>query len=124
MVGHLTKETFLKNVFNYEKNQAWKYEADLPCVIDFYADWCAPCKMVAPIMEELSEEYKGKVNFYKIDTDAEQELANVFGIRGIPSILFCPKDGKPGISVGLYPKEQLKKIVNEQLLGTEEKNED
>jgi len=124
MVGHLTKEKFLKKVFNYEKNKEWQFEGDLPCVIDFYADWCGPCKIVAPIMEELSEEYKGKVNFYKLDTDAEQELASAFGIKGIPSILFCPKAGQPQMSVGAYPKEQMKQMVDEHLLETKKENED
>ena len=72
---HLTKETFLKKVFDFEKNKEWKFEGELPCLIDFYADWCQPCKMVAPILEELSEEYKGKINIYKVDTEAERELA-------------------------------------------------
>ena len=116
MPEHLTKEKFLEKVFNYENNKEWKFEGDLPCVIDFYADWCGPCKMVAPVMDELSEEYKGKVNFFKIDTEAEQELAGAFGIRGIPSILFCPKDGQPQMAVGALPKEQLKQMIDERLV--------
>ena len=82
---HLTKQTFLDKVFNYEKNKEWQFEGNLPCLIDFYADWCGPCKMVAPILEELSIEYKDKINIYKVDTEAEQELAAAFGIRSIPS---------------------------------------
>ena len=74
---HLTKATFTEKVFNFEQNKDWKFEGKLPCIIDFYADWCGPCKMVAPILEELSTEYAGKVNIYKIDTEAEQELAGV-----------------------------------------------
>ena len=116
MVRHLTKEEFLKEIFNYEKNKEWQFQGDLPCVIDFYADWCGPCKMVAPMMEELSVYYAGKVNFYKINTETEQELTSVFGITGIPSILFCPKEGQPQMSVGAYPKEQLKQMVELRLL--------
>ena len=90
MTELLTKETFLKKVFNFEENKEWKFEGDKPCIIDFYADWCGPCKMVAPILEELSEEYKGKIDIYKVDTEVEQELSAAFGIRSIPSMLFCP----------------------------------
>jgi len=114
---HLTKETFLEKVFNYEKNKEWKYEGELPCMIDFYADWCQPCKMVAPILEELSEEYKGKINIYKIDTEAERELAGAFGIRSIPSLLFCPKDGQPQMAQGALPKETFKQVIDDVLLG-------
>lgn len=117
MSERLTKETFFEKVFNWEKNTEWKYEGDLPCVIDFYADWCGPCKMVAPIMEELSKEYAGKVNFYKIDTDAEQELAGAFGIQSIPSLLFVPMDGKPQMAVGALPKNSMKQVIDKELLG-------
>ncbi len=108
---HLTKETFLQKVFDYQNNKEWKFQGELPCIIDFYADWCQPCKLVAPIMEELAQEYAGKINFYKIDTEAEQELAAVFGIRSIPSILFCPKDDKPQMAVGALPKESFKQAI-------------
>jgi thioredoxin len=114
---HLTKETFLEKVFNYEKNKEWKFEGELPCLIDFYADWCQPCKMVAPVLEELSEEYKGKINIYKIDTEAERELAGAFGIRSIPSLLFCPKDGQPQMAQGALPKETFKQVIDDVLLG-------
>ena len=107
MSEHLTKETFLKKVFNFEANKEWKYEGDLPCVIDFYADWCQPCKMVAPILDEISNEYEGKVHIYKINTEQEQELAGMFGVRSIPSILFVPKDDKPQMAVGALPKESI-----------------
>jgi len=113
---HLTKETFFEKVFNFEKNQEWKFEGELPCIIDFYADWCQPCKIVAPILEELSEEYKGKINIYKIDTEAEVELAGAFGIRSIPSMLFCPKEGQPQMAVGALPKETLIQAINDVLL--------
>jgi thioredoxin len=102
---HLTKAAFLEKVFDFEKNQEWNFAGELPVVIDFYADWCAPCRMVAPVLEELSREYAGKVNIYKIDTEQEQELASVFGIRSIPSILFVPKEGKPQMAMGALPKE-------------------
>lgn len=114
---HLTKQSFLEKVFNYEVNKDWKFEGDLPCIIDFYADWCQPCKMVAPILEELSKEYEGKINIYKIDTEAEQELAGAFGIRSIPSILFCPKEGQPQMSMGALPKDSFKQAIEEVLLG-------
>ncbi|WP_103663591.1 thioredoxin [Gracilimonas amylolytica] len=111
---HLTKESFLKKVFDYENNQEWNYKGERPAIIDFYADWCGPCKMVAPIMEELSEEYEGLVDIYKIDTEAEQELAAVFGIRSIPSILFIPVDGQPQMAAGALPKAQFVKLIEEQ----------
>jgi thioredoxin len=114
---HLTKQSFLEKVFNYEVNKEWKFEGELPCIIDFYADWCQPCKMVAPILEELAKEYEGKINIYKIDTEAEQELAGAFGIRSIPSILFCPKEGQPQMSMGALPKDSLKQAIEEILIG-------
>jgi len=115
----LTKEAFLEKVFNYEQNKDWKYEGELPCLIDFYADWCGPCKMVHPILEELSKEYDGKIKIYQIDTEAEQELAAAFGIRSIPSLLFCPTEGQPQMAQGALPKATLKKAINEILLETE-----
>ena len=117
MVEHLTKEKFLEKIFNYEKNREWKFEGELPAMIDFYADWCGPCKMVSPIIEELSVEYEGKVNFYKIDTEAEQDLAMAFGIRSIPSLLFIPKNSQPQMAVGALPKETLIEIIEKELLG-------
>lgn len=113
---HLTAQTFKEKVFNYEVNKDWKFEGELPCIIDFYADWCGPCKMVAPVLEELSGEYSGKINIYKVDTEKEQELAAVFGIRSIPSILFVPKDGQPQMSMGAMPKESYKQAIEEVLL--------
>lgn len=107
VMEHLTKESFLTKVFDYENNREWKFEGDVPAIVDFYADWCGPCKMVAPILEELSEEYKGRINIYKVDTDKEQELAAVFGIRSIPSILFVPMNGKPQMAMGAMPKAGL-----------------
>ncbi len=113
---HLTKETFQQKVFNYEQNKEWKYEGDLPCLIDFYADWCGPCKMVAPILEELSKEYDGKIRIYKVDTENQQELAAAFGIRSIPSLLFCPMEGQPQMAAGALPKATMVKAINEILL--------
>ncbi len=113
---HLTKESFLQKVFNYETDKEWKFAGELPCIIDFYADWCGPCKMVAPILEDLSKEFAGKINIYKIDTEKEQELAAVFGIRSIPSLLFCPKDGKPQMAMGALPKEAFVEAINDVLL--------
>ena len=117
---HLTKASFQEKVFNYEKNKDWKYEGDLPCLIDFYADWCGPCKMVAPVLEELAKEYEGKIHIYKVDTEAEQELAAAFGIRSIPSLLFCPKEGQPQMAQGALPKASMEKAIKELLLEQKE----
>jgi thioredoxin 1 len=105
MVEHLTKETFLNKVFNFEKNKDWKFEGERPCIIDFYADWCGPCKMVAPVLEELAKDFDGKIDVFKVNTEEEQELASVFGIRSIPSFLFVPSDGQPQMAMGALPKE-------------------
>jgi thioredoxin 1 len=118
MVEFLTKDTFISKVFNYETNKEWKFEGEIPCIIDFYADWCGPCKMVAPILEDLAKEYDGKLNVYKIDTEAEQELASVFGIRSIPSLLFVPKEGQPQMAMGALPKETFIKAFKD-VLGVE-----
>ena len=112
----LTKEAFLEKVFNFEQNKDWKFEGDLPCLIDFYADWCGPCKMVHPILVELSKEYDGKIRIYQIDTEAEQELAAAFGIKSIPSLLFCPSEGQPQMAQGALPKATIKKAIEEILL--------
>lgn len=122
MPEHLTKQSFLEKVFNYEENKEWKFNGELPCLIDFYADWCGPCKMVAPILEELSEEYAGKINIYKIDTEVEQELAAAFGIRSIPSLLFCPKNDRPQMAQGALPKHALIEAIDNVLLKEEVKN--
>jgi thioredoxin len=118
MTEHLTKETFLTKVFDYEKNKDWKFNGELPAIIDFWAPWCGPCRMVGPVLEELSEEYKGKVNIYKVNTDEEQELGSVFGIRSIPSILFVPMEGQPKMAVGALPKESIKQAIDKELLVT------
>lgn len=117
LVKHLTKAEFLQKVYNYEKNpDAWKYEGDKPAIIDFYATWCGPCKMIAPVLEELAKEYEGKIVIYKIDTDKEKELASAFGIRSIPTLLFIPKSGDPQVAQGAMPKEGLKKAIDDFLL--------
>ncbi|MBN2602323.1 MAG: thioredoxin [Candidatus Marinimicrobia bacterium] len=121
MTEHLKKEEFKTKVFDFEKNAEWKFEGGLPCIIDFYADWCSPCKMIAPILEEISEEYKGKLNVYKVDTEQEQELASVFGIRSIPSILFVPKTGNPQMAVGALPKTNIENAIREVLEVVNEK---
>jgi len=118
MIEHLTAETFKQKVFNYEKNNEWKFEGDKPAIIDFYADWCGPCKMVAPILEELAKEYEGKLNIYKVDTEEEQELAAVFGIRSIPSLLFIPLNDQPQMAMGALPKDTFKKAFKD-VLGVE-----
>jgi len=115
MVEHLTLNSFKEKVFNYESSKDWKFEGAKPAVIDFYADWCGPCKMVAPILEELSKEYEGKVDIYKIDTEAEQELAGMFGIQSIPSILFIPLNAQPQMSMGALPKDTFVKAFKDVL---------
>jgi thioredoxin 1 len=115
IMENLTKEVFKEKVFDYENNKEWKFEGEKPCIIDFYADWCAPCRALTPVMQELSEEYQGKVDIYKIDTEKEQELAGMFGIRSIPSILFVPLDSQPQMATGALPKETLQKAIEDVL---------
>ncbi|MFH0990006.1 MAG: thioredoxin [bacterium] len=115
MAEHLTKQAFQEKVFDYEKNKEWKYAGELPAVIDFWAPWCGPCRIVGPVIDELSKEYTGSVNFYKVNTEEEQELASAFGIRSIPSLLFIPKEGQPQMAVGALPKNNLKQIIDEVL---------
>ncbi len=120
MTTHITIADFKEKIFDYENNKEWNYKGELPALIDFYADWCSPCKMVAPVLEELSETYKDKIHVYKVDTEAEQELAAMFGIRSIPSLLFIPKNDKPQMAVGALPKDALVDAIEKVLL-TEEK---
>jgi len=115
LMESLTKDSFLQKVFNYEQNKEWKFEGKLPCIIDFYADWCGPCKMVEPILKELAQEYQGKLNIYRIDTQAQQELAATFGIQSIPSMLFVPLNDKPQMAIGALPKKALEKAIKEVL---------
>jgi len=117
-IVYLNEESFRQLVWNYNQNsQDWVYEGELPAVIDFYADWCGPCKRVAPIMEKLANDYHGQVIIYKVDTDANRELSSVFGIRSIPSVLFIPKNGKPAMQPGAMQEEQYKQIIEEFVLG-------
>lgn len=112
----LTAEKFKSDIFDYTTETDWKFKGTQPAIIDFYADWCGPCKMVAPILEELSKEYAEKVVIYKVDTEAEMELSAVFGIQSIPSLLFIPMEGRPMMQKGALPKNVLKNVIEEELL--------
>jgi len=105
-VTQLTTQDFKDRIFNYDKEEEWKYAGTLPAIIDFYADWCGPCKMVAPILEELSGEYAGKLLVYKVNTDMEQDLSAVFGIQSIPTLLFVNAAGEAMMQPGAYPKQK------------------
>jgi thioredoxin 1 len=107
----LDKKAFVEKVFDYENEKEWKYRGTLPAIVDFYADWCGPCKMVAPILEKISKEYDGKLQIYKIDTDKEQELAGAFGIQSIPSLLFIPQKGEPQMARGALGREAFDKAI-------------
>ena len=115
MITHLTKESFIEKVFDFREKEDWDFKGEKPALIDFYADWCGPCRQVAPILEELSNEYEGRVDIYKVNTEEQQELAAVFGIRSIPSILFIPMDGKPQMAAGALPKDTFKKAIADVL---------
>lgn len=112
---HLTKESFKEKVFNFEANKDWKFEGNRPAIIDFYADWCAPCRMVAPVLDELKAEYGDKLDIFKINTEQEQELAGLFGVQSIPSILFIPSSGEPQMATGALPKDTFKKAIADVL---------
>ncbi|MDR1525650.1 MAG: thiol reductase thioredoxin [Tannerella sp.] len=113
----LNKADFLAKVYNYEKHpEEWVYEGELPCIIDFYADWCGPCRKVTPILKALAAEYKGKLIIYKVDVDREKELARVFGVSNIPMYLFIPEKDTPHTSVGALPRESFEKVIKEFLL--------
>ena len=114
---NLTRADFLKKVANFEETpDKWVYLGDKPAIIDFYADWCGPCKVIAPILEELAAEYEGQIYIYKVDTEAEQQLAGEFGIRSIPSLLFVPMDEDPQMAQGALPKDAFKQAIEEVLL--------
>lgn len=122
-VTYLTTEQFRERVFDYTKNESWKYSGERPCIIDFYTTWCGPCKRLAPIMEELAEQYCGQIDFYKVDTERERELAYVFQISSIPQVLYVPMEGRPTLTKGLYPKEQIVDIIENFLkVNTEQLN--
>lgn len=112
----LTTEDFKEKVLDYTTQEEWNYQGTLPAIIDFYADWCGPCKMVAPILEELAKEYEGKLVIYKVDTEKEQELSAIFGIRSIPTFLFIPMEGKPMLQPGALPKNAFKQVIDERLV--------
>lgn len=114
---NLTKADFLVKVANYEANPTeWKFLGDKPAVIDFYASWCGPCKMLAPVLEELADEYAGQVDIYKVNVEDEEELASLFGIRNVPSLLFIPVDGDPQMAQGALPKSSLQDAIDNVLL--------
>lgn len=116
MTIKLTTEEFRDKVFDYTVEQEWKYKGNQPAIVDFYADWCGPCKMVAPVLEELAREYEGKITIYKVDTEQEGELSEIFGIRSIPTFLFIPMTGKPMLQPGAFPKNVFKQVIDERLL--------
>lgn len=115
-VIQLTNEAFRKIIFNYDLNKEWKYEGTKPAIIDFYADWCGPCRQLSPLVDELAKEYEGKLVVYKVDTEKERILTQKMGITGLPTLLFIPEEGSPRISMGLLPKESLIKAINDFLL--------
>jgi thioredoxin 1 len=112
----LSAQDFKDKIFDYEKEEEWNYKGKLPAIIDFYADWCGPCKAIAPVLEELSNEYDGQVVIYKIDTDKEAELSGMFGIQSIPTLLFIPLQGNLMVQKGAVPKNALQKVIEEKLL--------
>jgi thioredoxin len=116
---HLTTEEFKEMIFDYTTKKEWDFQGDKPTIIDFYADWCGPCKFVAPVLEELANEYKD-INIFKVDTEAEQELSAAFGIRSIPSILFIPMTGEPQMAQGALPKQTFENVINKVLLVQQE----
>ena len=115
MVQNITKQDFLEKVFNFEASQEWDFAGERPVIIDFYADWCGPCKGLAPVLYELQKEYEGKIDIYKVDTEAEQELSGAFSVRSIPTLLFCPKGEKPQMAQGALPKMQLEQLIKDVL---------
>ena len=110
MIEHLTKESFKQKVFDYQNHEEYKFKGEHPVLVDFYATWCGPCKTIAPILEELQEEYKGKIDFYKVDSDTEYELATAFNIRSIPTLMFIPLTGQPQVASGAMSKAQFKEL--------------
>lgn len=113
---HLTLETFKEKIMNFETNKDWKFEGELPAIVKFGAVWCNPCKALSPILENLSEEYSGKINIYEIDVDEESELSSMFNIRSVPAMLFIPMNGEPQMSLGALPKNKLKDAIEDVLM--------
>jgi len=114
-VTYLTNDSFKKLIFDYEENKEWKYAGRKPAIIDFYADWCAPCRQLSPLVEQLAKEYEGKIVVYKVDTEKEIILSQNLGITGLPTLLFIPVEGKPRVTMGALPKESLVQAINEVL---------
>jgi thioredoxin len=125
-VKHLTLQGFKEHIFDFESGKDWEFQGSLPAIIDFYADWCGPCKAVAPVLEELSDVYDGRIDFYKIDTDKETELSTLFGIQSIPTFLFLPLTGDPMLQRGAFPKNVFVEIIETRLLAEQpvDSNED
>lgn len=112
----INTQDFKSKIFNYAQEKEWKFLGDLPTIVDFYADWCGPCRIQGPILDKISKKYEGKIRVYKVDTEKDPELSAAFGIRSIPSLLFIPKSGQPSMNPGLLQEAQLDQVVNEYLL--------
>ena len=115
MSEHISTADFKQRIFDWEKSKEWSFSGELPAIVDFYAEWCMPCKMLGPVLEELSAKYSGRVDVFKVDIDKEPELAGLFGVQSVPTLLFIPKVGKPSMALGALPKAQLEKTINEVL---------
>ena len=122
-VQYLSTSLFKQQVFDYEANKEWKFEGKLPAIVDFYATWCGPCKMMSPIMEELAVKYAGKVSFYKVDTDKESDLARAMGIQSLPTFLFIPLGKQPQAAMGAMSKENMERAIEELLFGNSGKGQ-
>jgi thioredoxin 1 len=115
MTEHLDGEGFKKKIFDWDKSEEWKYEGELPAIVDFYAEWCGPCKMLGPVLEDISGKYQGRLRVFKVDIDKEPDLASLFGVQSVPTLLFIPKEGKPSMALGALPKPQIEKAIAEVL---------
>ena len=113
---NLTKGGFLRRVADFENSpNEWKFLGNKPALIDFFAPWCGPCKMLSPVLDELAEEYEGTIDIYKVNIDDEEELAEIFGIRSVPTLLFVPLQGDPKRAMGAMPKSELRNLINKML---------